>query len=105
MALIGFFKQVNFAELMESRPVTFNNTGNFQCADKYEDGFVMTGNVTVVNQNNDSTTAGLYDTVDALMVPSPFFQNVVESMRSAGCGIDSIHTSIDLWGGQEDTRR
>ena len=90
---------------MASRPVTFNNTGNFQYADtvKYEDGFVMTGNVTVVNQNNASTTAGLYDTVGALMVPSPFIQNVVESMRSAGYGIDSMHTFIDLRGGQEDT--
>jgi hypothetical protein len=65
----------------------------------------MAGNVTVVNQNNGaaSTSAGLYDTVGALMVPSPFVQNVVESMRIAGYGIDSMHTFTDLRGGQEDT--
>ncbi len=36
------------------------------------------------------------------MIPSPFVQNVVESMRSAGYGIDSTHTFTDLRGGQED---
>ena len=102
------FQTGEFTELMASRPITFNNTGNFQYADtiEYEEGFVMAGNVTVVNQNNGaaaSTTAGLYDTVGALMVPSPFVQNVVESMRSAGFGIDSMHTFTDLRGGQEDT--
>ena len=102
------FQTGEFTELMASSPVTFNNTGNFQYADtiEYEEGFVMAGNVTVVNQNNGaaaSTTAGLYDTVGALMVPSPFVQNVVESMRSAGFGIDSMHTFTDLRGGQEGT--
>jgi hypothetical protein len=65
----------------------------------------MSGNVTVVNQNDGaaSRTAGIYDTVGALMVPSPFVQNQVESMRSAGYGIDSTHTFTDLRGGQEDT--
>jgi hypothetical protein len=102
------FQTGEFTELMASSPVTFNNTGIFQYADtiEYEEGFVMAGNVTVVNQNNGaaaSTTAGLYDTVGALMVPSPFVQNVVESMRSAGFGIDSMHTFTDLRGGQEGT--
>jgi plastocyanin len=101
------FQTGEFTELMASRPVTFNNTGNFQYADtvEYEEGFVMAGNVTVVNRNNDavSTTAGLYDTVGVLMIPSPFVQNVVESMRTAGYGIDSTHTFTDLRGGQEDT--
>jgi plastocyanin len=96
-----------FTELAASRPITFNNTGNYQYADtvKYEEGFAMTGNVTVVNQNNGvaSTAAGNYDTVGILMVPSPFVQNVVESMGSAGFGIDSMHTFTDLRGGQEDT--
>jgi hypothetical protein len=102
------FQTGEFTELMASRPITFNNTGNFQYADtiEYEEGFIMAGNVTVVNQNNGaaaSTTAGLYDTVGALMVPSPLVQMVVESTRSAGFGIDSMHTFTDLRGGQEDT--
>jgi plastocyanin len=102
------FQTGEFTELVASIPITFNNTGTFQYADtvEYEEGFVMTGNVTVVNQNNNgaaSTTAGTYDTVGTLMVPSPFVQNIVESMRSAGYGIDSTHTFTDLRGGQEDT--
>src|ERR687892_1913121 len=101
------FQTGESTELMASRPVIFNNTGNFQYADtvEYEEGFVMAGNVTVVNQNNGaaSITASLYDTVGTLMVPSPFVQNVVESMGSAGFGIDSMHTFTDLRGGQEDT--
>jgi hypothetical protein len=60
----------------------------------------MTDIVPVVNLNDDVDirAAGSFDTVDALMVPSPFVQNVVERMRSAGLGIDSIHTFIDLRG-------
>jgi len=101
------FQTAEFTELVASRPITFNNTGNFQYADtvEYEEGFVMTGNVTVVNQNNGaaSRTVGTYDTVGTLMVPSPFVQSAVESMRSAGFVIDSIHAFTDLRGGQEDT--
>lgn len=37
------------------------------------------------------------------LIPSPFVQNVVESMRSAEYEIDSTHTFTDLRGGQEDT--
>jgi plastocyanin len=101
------FQTGEFAELAPSRPITFNDTGSFQYADtvEYEEGFVMTGNVTIVNQNNGaaSITTGTYDTVGTLMVPSPFVQNIAESMRSTGFGIDSMHTFTDLRGGQEDT--
>jgi plastocyanin len=102
------FQTGEFIELVASRPITFNNTGNFRYADtvEYEEGFVMTGNVAVVNQNNNgvaSATADTFDTVGTLMVPSPFVQNIVESMRSAGFAIDSMHTFTDLRGGQEDT--
>jgi hypothetical protein len=44
-----------------------------------------------------------FDTVGTLMVPSPFVQNVVESMGSAGFAIDSMHAFLDLRGEQEDT--
>jgi hypothetical protein len=37
------------------------------------------------------------------MIPSPFVQNVVESMRNAGFSVDSTHTFTDLRGGPEDT--
>jgi hypothetical protein len=103
------FETGEFTELVASRPITFNNTGNFQYADtvEYEEGFVMTGNVTVVvSQNNGgaaTSPAAAFDTVGALMVPSIFVQDAVENMRGAGFGIDSMHTFTDLRGGQEDT--
>ena len=88
----------------EHNIVVNDNDGNADTVE-YEEGFAMTGNVTVVNQESAaaSTTAGTYDTVGAIMVPSPFVQNVVESMGSAGFAIDSMHTFTDLRGGQEDT--
>lgn len=104
------FQTGEFTEHVASRPVTFNNTGNFQYANtvEYEKGFVMTGNVTVANQNgngvvNNATTAGTFDTVGALMVPSMMIQSVSEEMRNDGFGIDSMHNFTDLRGGQEDT--
>src|ERR687896_348646 len=70
------FQTGEFTELAASRPITFNNTGPFQYADtvEYEEGFVMTGNVTVVNQNSTGAI-GTFDTVGAIMVPSPYVQD------------------------------
>src|SRR5918995_586581 len=101
------FETGEFAELAASRPITFNSSGNFEYADtvEYEGGFVMTGNVTVVNQNSGSTgsSGGSFDTVGALMVPSMMIESVTGEMRNMGFGIDSMHTFTDLRGGQEDT--
>ena len=98
---INSLKLVNL-ELVSSRPIVFNNTGNFDFADtvEYEEGFVMTGNVTVADQSGGASST--FDTVGALMVPTINLQDV-EGLRSAGFGIDSKHTFTDLRGGQEDT--
>ena len=97
------FETGEFTELVSSRPIVFNNTGNFDFADtvEYEEGFVMTGNVTVADQSGGASST--FDTVGALMVPSINLQGVEEGLRSAGFGIDSTHTFTDLRGGQEDT--
>jgi hypothetical protein len=86
-----------------SLSIVFNNTANFDFADtvEYEEGFVMTGNVTVADQSGGP--ASTFDTVGVLMVPSINLQGVEEGLRSAGFGIDSTHTFTDLRGGQEDT--
>ena len=101
------FETGEFAELAASRPIIFNSSGNFEYADtvEYEGGFVMTGNVTVVNQNSGSTgsSGGSFDTVGALMVPSMMIESVTGEMRNMGFGIDSMDTFTDLRGGQEDT--
>ncbi|CAN5376011.1 hypothetical protein BH18THE2_BH18THE2_24970 [soil metagenome] len=97
------FETGEFTELVSSRPIVFNNTGNFDFADtvEYEEGFVMTGNVTIADQSGGAASA--FDAVGALMVPSINLQGVEEGLRSAGYGIDSTHTFTDLRGGQEDT--
>ena len=102
------FETGEFPELVASKPIVFNNTGNFEYADtvEYEGGFVMTGNVTVTDQENDATAptgTSDADTVGALMVPSMMVQSVTDEMRNLGFGIDSMHTFTDLRGGQEDT--
>ena len=51
------FETGEFTELVSSRPIVFNNTGNFEFADtvEYEEGFVMTGNVTVADQSGGAS--------------------------------------------------
>ena len=100
------FETGEFTELEASTPITFNTTGDFEYADtvEYEGGFVMTGNIRVVDQGVTATTpTGTFDTVGALMVPSMDVQNVAASIKDAGFGIDSMHNFKDLRGGQSDT--
>jgi plastocyanin len=72
------FETGEFDELEASRPITFNITGDYEYADtvEYEGGFVMTGNIRVVDQDDTAapapapTPTATFDTVGALMVPS-----------------------------------
>jgi plastocyanin len=67
------FETGEFTELQASRPITFNNTGEFAYADtvEYEEGFVMTGTIRVVDEKGvTASPAATFDTVGALMVPS-----------------------------------
>ena len=73
------FETGEFTELEASTPITFNTTGDFEYADtvEYEGGFVMTGNIRVVDQGVTATTpTASFDTVGALMVPSMDVQNI-----------------------------
>jgi plastocyanin len=100
------FETGEFTELEASTPITFNNTGDFEYADtvEYEGGFVMTGNIRVVDQGVTATTSSTtFDTVGAIMVPSMDVQNIAASIKNAGFGIDSMHNFKDLRGGQSDT--
>jgi plastocyanin len=100
------FETGEFTELEASSPITFNTTGDFEYADtvEYEGGFVMTGNIRVIDQGITATTPrASFDTVGALMVPSMDVQNIAASIKNAGFGIDSMHNFKDLRGGQSDT--
>jgi plastocyanin len=97
------FETGEFTELQASRPVTFNNTGEFAYAYtvEYEEGFVMTGTIRVVDEKGvTAAPAATFGTVGALMVPSMDVQSIA---TNAGFGIDSMHNFKDLRGGQSDT--
>lgn len=102
---LQLFETGEFTELQASRPVTFNNTGDFEYIDtvEYEDGFVMTGKIKVIDQQGITTPAAGFDTVGALIVPSMDVQSIASSIKNAGFGIDSMHNFKDLRGGQSDT--
>ena len=87
------FNSGEFSELEVSTPYTFSQVGEFNYADTidYEEGFRMTGTVTVVDEGNrGSTPAANFDTVGALMVPSEDSSEIAQRLRTAGLGIDSM---------------
>jgi hypothetical protein len=65
------FETGEFTELDASRPVSINETEDFEYADtvEYEGGFVMTGTIRVVDQGITTTNPATFDTVGALIVP------------------------------------
>jgi hypothetical protein len=102
---VQLFETGEFTELDTSRPFTLNETGDFEYADtaEYEGGFVMTGNIRVVDQGISTTNPATFDTVGALMVPSMDVQKIAANIKKASFGIDSLHNFKDLRGGQSDT--
>ena len=87
---VQLFETSEFTELQASKPIVFNNTGEFEYADtvEYEDGFVMTGTIRVIDQGaNNPTNLATFDTVGALMVPSMDIQNIATSIKNAGFGV------------------
>jgi plastocyanin len=99
------FNSGEFSELEVSTPDTFSQVGEFNYADTidYEEGFRMTGTVTVVDEGNrGSTSAANFDTVGALMVPSEDSSEIAQRLRTAGFGIDSMVNFQDLRSAGDD---
>jgi plastocyanin len=99
------FNSGEFSELEVSTPYTFSQVGEFNYADTidYEEGFRMTGTVTVVDEGNrGSTSAANFDTVGALMVPSEDSSEIAQRLRNAGFGIDSMVNFQDLRSAGDD---
>ena len=97
------FETGQFPEFGVTRPITFNNSGTFDYADTvdYEEGFRMTGKISnVAARTTTNNTAA--DTVGVLMVPAEDSQDIVQSLRTAGFGIDSMTTFRDLRTAQEE---
>jgi hypothetical protein len=99
------FNSGEFSELEVSTPYTFSQVGEFNYADTidYEEGFRMTGTLTVVDEGNrGSTSAANFDTVGALMVPSEDSSEIAQRLRTAGFGIDSMVNFQDLRSAGDD---
>jgi plastocyanin len=102
------FNSGEFIELEASTPYTFNQVGEFNYADTidYEEGFRMTGKITVVDQEptdlSSNTGNGIFDTVGALMVPSEDSQAIVQGLRTAGFSIDGTANFQDLRSAGDD---
>ena len=66
----------------------------------------MSGQITVVadQQNNiaDTTTNNTADTLGLLMVPAEDSQDIAQTLRTTGFGIDSMTTFQDLRTGEEE---
>lgn len=96
----------------EVRNVALNGTGNYHYTDTedYEEGFVMDGNIRVVDQTQTSSPTSLpgntqnsADSVGVLMVPTQDIQTYTTDLESRGFIIDSTHNFKDLRGGQSGT--
>jgi hypothetical protein len=95
----------------EVRNVALNGTGNYHYTDTedYEEGFVMSGNIQVVDQRQASPAAlsggtpGSVDTVGILMVPTQDIQSYTADLEGRGFNIDSTYNFKDLRGGQSGT--
>lgn len=99
----------------EVRNIALNGTGNYHYIDTedYEEGFVMNGNIQVVDQTQTSPSptslSGITqsstdtDTVGVLMVPTQDIQTYTTDLKSRGFTIDGTHNFKDLRGGQSGT--
>ena len=96
------------------RNLAINETGNYHYTDTedYEEGFVMSGNIQVVDQSPSSpssspllpgSTQSPVDTLGVLMVPTQDIQTYTTDRESRGFNIDSTHNFKDLRGGQSGT--
>ena len=97
----------------EVRNIVLNGTGNYHYIDteEYEEGFVMNGNLEVVDQAQTSSsptfmsgdTQSSADAAGVLMVPTQDIQTYTTNLESRGFNIDSTHNFKDLRGGQSGT--
>jgi plastocyanin len=95
------------------RSVALDETGNYHYTDTedYEEGFVMNGNIQVVDQTQVSpsptsllgNTQGSPNTVGVLMVPTQDIQTYTNDLANRGFTVDSTHNFKDLRGGQSGT--
>jgi hypothetical protein len=103
------FDSGTYTYTQNTRPIKFNNTGNFAYSDPNADseskGFVMRGNIRVIDKaSGSSTTNGTTpDTIGAFMIPKRSMDKYISDFKSHGFNIDSTHEFASLRGGQKGT--
>lgn len=103
------FDSGTYTYTQNTKPIKFNNTGNFAYSDPNADseskGFVMRGNIRVIDKaSGSSTTNGTTpDTIGAFMIPKRSMDKYISDFKSHGFNIDSTHEFASLRGGQKGT--
>jgi hypothetical protein len=107
------FDSGTYTYTQNTKPIKFNNTGNFAYSDPNADseskGFVMRGNIRVIDQTSGSSSASSStngtnpDTIGAFMIPKRSMDKYISDFKSHGFNIDSTHEFASLRGGQKGT--
>jgi len=89
----------------EARNHTFNEAGQFQYADtvEYDNGYIMRGNISVVDDGVGEEVQRADITLGLLMVPTQDISQYTGDLQNRGFVLDSVHNFQDLRGGQSGT--
>lgn len=107
------FDSGTYTYTQNTKPIKFNNTGNFGYSDpnagSESKGFVMRGNIKVIDQpsgsssNPSSANGTTPDTIGAFMIPVRMMDKYVSDFKSHGFNVDNTHQFASLRGGQKGT--
>jgi len=89
----------------EAGNYTFNEVGRFQYADtvEYDNGYIMSGNISVVDDGAGEEVQRADVTLGLLMVPTQDISQYTGDLQNRGFVLDSMHNFQDLRGGQSGT--
>jgi plastocyanin len=89
----------------EAGNYTFNKVGQFQYADtvEYDNGYIMRGNISVVDDGAGEEVQRAEVTLGLLMVPTQDISQYTVDLQNRGLVLDSMYNFQDLRGGQSGT--
>jgi len=84
---------------------TFNEVGQFQYADtiEYDNGYIMRGNISVVEDGAGEEVQRADIILGLLMVPTQDISQYTGDLQNRGFVLDTMHNFQDLRGGQSGT--
>jgi len=84
---------------------TFNEVGQFQYADtvEYDNGYIMRGNISVIDDGAGEEVQRADVTLGLLMVPTQDISQYTGDLQNRGFVLDTMHNFQDLRGGQSGT--